>query len=417
MRELWLAFGLALLLPGSAARGDTVPERLTLDECLTRARALNPDVLTAAAEVRRAEGLVIEARASALPVLKPQATYTWQSYSAAFLGYSIVNPNQFNASIPLTVPVIAPPAWARWAHAVDDRHTTELGQEAVARQVAIAVASAYITVMTQRRTVDLEVVSRDNAASHAAYTRQQLDAGNGNRLDAARAAQQLHTAQAQLENAQQGLLKAQEALGVLVAGDIPVDAAAPPTFRVPAPDSDPAQRADIHEQVLRQTAARHVVRDDYVDYLPTLSATLAPIFNLPAYFGVPGHEWQLQLSLAVPLYDGGARYGLARQRRALLDEATNTLDGDLRTMNSDVRYGHEALARATARVQETREASALSHEALKIATLRYREGATTDIEVIDAEQQSRNADLGLAIAEDDELQVRLNLLAAAGGFP
>ena len=59
----------ALLCAGVApARAEEgPPERLTLQEAVSRALTRNPDVLTAAAEVRRAEGLVMQVRASSLP--------------------------------------------------------------------------------------------------------------------------------------------------------------------------------------------------------------------------------------------------------------------------------------------------------------------------------------------------------------
>jgi outer membrane protein TolC len=59
----------------------------------------------------------------------------------------------------------------------------------------------------------------------------------------------------------------------------------------------------------------------------------------------------------------------------------------------------------------------LAHQALDLANLAYHAGATTNIEVIDAERRARDADSAVVIAEDNVRQARLDLLVAAGQFP
>jgi outer membrane protein TolC len=59
----------------------------------------------------------------------------------------------------------------------------------------------------------------------------------------------------------------------------------------------------------------------------------------------------------------------------------------------------------------------LAHEALDLASQAYRAGATSNLEVIDAERRARDADTAAVIADDNARQARLDLLAAAGQFP
>jgi len=47
----------------------------------------------------------------------------------------------------------------------------------------------------------------------------------------------------------------------------------------------------------------------------------------------------------------------------------------------------------------------------------YKAGASTNLEVIDAERQARDADTAVAVAEDSLRQARLDLLIASGRFP
>ena len=56
-------------------------------------------------------------------------------------------------------------------------------------------------------------------------------------------------------------------------------------------------------------------------------------------------------------------------------------------------------------------------EVLKITDLAFRAGATTNIELIDAQRRARDADTAAALAEDRVRQSRLDLLVALGRFP
>ena len=54
---------------------------------------------------------------------------------------------------------------------------------------------------------------------------------------------------------------------------------------------------------------------------------------------------------------------------------------------------------------------------VQITDVAFREGATTNIEVIDAQRRARDAETTAAIADDGVRRARLELLLAAGRFP
>jgi outer membrane protein TolC len=54
---------------------------------------------------------------------------------------------------------------------------------------------------------------------------------------------------------------------------------------------------------------------------------------------------------------------------------------------------------------------------LRITDIAFREGATTNIEVIDAQRRARDAATITALAEDALRRARLELLVATGRFP
>ena len=77
----------------------------------------------------------------------------------------------------------------------------------------------------------------------------------------------------------------------------------------------------------------------------------------------------------------------------------------------------EAMLRADQAMVSAREASRLAHRAYDLATIAYRAGASTNIEVLDAARAARDADTAAAQAEDISRQARLDLLVASGRFP
>jgi outer membrane protein TolC len=84
---------------------------------------------------------------------------------------------------------------------------------------------------------------------------------------------------------------------------------------------------------------------------------------------------------------------------------------------SELRVALEAVRRTERIVAAIGLAADSAREALRITEIAYRAGATTNIEVVQAQQTARNAEIEAAVAEDRLRQARLDLLVALGQFP
>jgi outer membrane protein TolC len=82
-----------------------------------------------------------------------------------------------------------------------------------------------------------------------------------------------------------------------------------------------------------------------------------------------------------------------------------------------VRVAFDAVRDADRSLAAARRAAALAKEAADLATTAYRAGTVTNLELIDAERQARDAGQQAALAEDTSRQARLDLLTASGHFP
>jgi outer membrane protein TolC len=398
------------------------PEKLTFTEAMRRALARNPTTLQALAEIGRAQGIFEEVRASSLPTLFATGALVRLDGSRVSNGIVVAAENQRTANATLTIPLLAPRAWLQAAQAHEQVDIARASLDDARRVIAVATARAYLAVMAQHRLVEIDTQARVDAKAHLDDAHARFEVGSGNRLDEVRAAQELQTDEAQLASALANVTRAMEALGVLVGSDGPIEVTEDLQLPNPPAPNDALKeaetvRADIRAGKDRQEAARRVVRDDYADYLPLLSAVVEPFYQDPPSLTLPHTGWQAQLVLTIPLYDGGARYGLAKQRKALYEESRIALDNLLRQARSDVRTAFDSVRRSDEGLVSARNAARLAHEALEMTNLAYREGATNDLEVVDAEQRARNADTAALVAEDSARQARIDLLSASGRFP
>lgn len=397
-------------------------ERISLASALTRAQARNVTMVVATQEIQRAEALVREARAGSLPTLTGNGIYTRLDADREFAGRRAAARDQLSANLNLTVPLFVPQRWAQWSHARANAETARAAAEDTRRQVAIAVARAYLAVISQKRVIDVGERALATAKAHYEYAHTRFTGGIGNRVDAVRAEQEVATDEAQVEAGYAGLARAREALGVLVGEQGPLDTedeialARGPDFEVALRDASSTRR-DIVASRSRLEAAEQVKKNSYADYLPFLVATVQPFYQNPPTIVQPLTGWQAQLLLTIPFYDGGLRYGLAAEREALSNEARSQYEALVRQARSDVRVAFESVKRAEAALVAATNAARLAKSALDLATIAYQAGATTNLEVIDAERRARDAETAAAVAEDNARQARVDLLAASGRFP
>ena len=418
------ALGWALLLAlAPAVAYAQMPKivQVTWQQALDRAAARNPSTYVAQQEIARADALVREARAGWLPILTGNGSYV-RLDSARTFGGTVTTPiGQWNGNLQLTVPLLAPSAWANDWHAQDNRTLATASAADVRRQLATAVGRVYLTVLLQHRQLEVAARARDTALSHYDYAHTRLGLGLGNGVDDARAEQELRTDEAQLKDAETALIRAQSALATLLSEEDLVDVAdAFDLATAPAPDtsldSARSRRSDVRALEARRAASAHLRRDEWVYYAPSLLAQ-AQAFKETQTPLQPGTGWQVAVVLSIPFYDGGMRYGVRREREAADEEARVQLEATLRQVSVEVRTAFRVVANADESLRSAQKAAAAAITAATLADKSYRGGASTNIEVVDAERRAHDAASAVALAEDAARQARLDLLVATGAFP
>ena len=407
-----------------------VARKVSLRDAVAQAIDRNPSALVAAAEIRRVGGVMEEVRAASLPTLGVNATYTRLDKDRTFQTSTsdggtenvvVASKDSINVTGTLAIPIIAPQAWANWTRAADQLETSRASQRDIQRTVAITVARAYLTVFAQKRQVDVNHQARDNSLAHMQYADARLRGGIGNRIDWARAGQELEQNEAILQNSYANLYRSQEALGILLGDEVPVDVEDVPEIPgMPTLDQaleEAPGRADLLFYRQQERAADRSVSLNWTEYLPNITLVGQPFFQKPSSLTLPETGWQAQAIFTWWLYDGGARYGRNHQRDALLAQARIQLEAVTRQAGSDVRTALDNVERTGAAVERQRNSARLAEDAMHLAEVAYRAGASTNLELIDAQRRARDAETLAVIAEDNERQAQLDLLAAAGRFP
>lgn len=419
-------FSLAILFLSTTASAQDLP-KVGFDDAIREAVRNNPQTQKAVEQIRRAEALMRQARASSFPTVTGLGVYTrLDADRAACLAPPcppgiprvFVPANSLSAQVTVAVPLLAPQRWVTWFHAGDQIDVAKATSEDMARTIAVSTARAYLTVLAQHRVVESSTHARGTAKAHLDFAQGRLNAGIGNKIDEVRAAQQLAQADLQLQNANIGLARSEEALGVLVGRDGPLDIGAEP--QLPS-DVDMVNgvnhRTDVNMMMVRWDAAKKVQRDNWTDYMPTLTGAFTPFYQEPPSITTPQTGWTATLTLSIPFYDGGLRYGLQRERKSLTEQARFDYEATLRQAKSEVRTAMISVRFAEDALKAAQDNSKFASQALELALTAYRAGATTNLEVIDAQRAARDAETGVAEAEDVARQARLDLLAAAGRFP
>lgn len=395
-----------------------VPRAVGLNEAVQQAVAKNIALASAQTAIARAEALLQQSRAALMPTVGASITTITNDSARGFEGNTTQPRSQAVFGATASVPLLAFEGRARVGQSRDQVELARLGTAEARQQIAVATANAYISVMAARRQVEVSQRAVQAARAHLDFSQKRLEGGAGSRLNHARAAQAVSRDEAQLENSEFALIAAQEALGVLMAEDGPVDASAEPVFDDPVAvngDEWLAARPDIQFETRNIEAADRVVRDSSLAWLPTAALSFTPQAVTPGSLFSPSRTWQLTIGVQQRIFD--RRPAAERAvRQVTLSQARFARDEVELRARSEVRQARQAAVSLERALVSSRRAAEQAAEVLRISTAAFELGATTNLEVIDAQKTAHDADSAVSFAEYSLRRARLTLLVALGQF-
>lgn len=254
------------------------------------------------------------------------------------------------------------------------------------------------------------------------------EVGATSRLDAAQAEMLRDQARAELAVLEQQKARAHNALGVLVG--TPLEPASVALSEIETgfataiapglPSEVLLERPDVLAAEHRLKAANANIgaaRAAFFPRIALLGGLGSASDELDGLFGADTGAWLFVPTLSLPIFDGGR----LRANRNLAEARANMAVADYeRTIQVAFREVADALADRrwlADQVAVQRAIAATQAERVRLARLRYDNGATSFLEVLDAERTQFAAEQALVQARRALLASTVNLYAALGGGP
>jgi len=160
-----------------------------------------------------------------------------------------------------------------------------------------------------------------------------------------------------------------------------------------------------------------VWRDSSKDWFPTGVLSFDPQALVPPSIFTSARSWRLVVNFSQPIWDSGQRKAVKLVRETNLNNARLALTDLQIRARSEVRLAEDLVRTSERAFNSLRLAAEQAQEVLNITNFAFQAGATTNLEVIDAQRQARDADSSAAVAQNTLMRAQLDLLTALGRFP
>ncbi|MBB5189515.1 multidrug efflux system outer membrane protein [Silvimonas terrae] len=325
--------------------------------------------------------------------------------------------------------------WGRLANLTEgarrDLMAAEYNRDAVSLALDAEVAQTYFNLIALDGQLQ---IARDTIQSRVeSYDLQtkRFKGGLISELDVRQSEAELNTAQAAEPNLVGEIAQTESALAVLL-GETPQqiietlpergkridEIGHPPVIPSGLPSDLLLRRPDIQQAEATLIGARARVEAARAAYFPTISLTgLAGVESLAFgdLFTGAAKTWSFAGNLGMPLFNGGLTAAQVDQARGIEREALAVYRGTVQSAFGDVRAAlvvNDQAAKATEALRN--KVQALTRQ-LRLANLRYDNGYSSYLDVLDTERNLFDARLSLVQAQLAELNDRVSLYKAVGG--
>jgi len=179
-----------------------------------------------------------------------------------------------------------------------------------------------------------------------------------------------------------------------------------------------SNRPDLQQAEQNLIAANALIGAAKAAYFPTISLT--GLFgvssdNLSSLFDAQSKIWRYAAPISLPIFTGGALAGQVQVAEAQQQQALFAYQKAIQQAFAEVNDALVDQDRTRAQLQsQKRQVDALVQYAAT-ARLRYENGYTSYIEVVDAESRLFNAQLQYTQTQQTQFQAMINLYKAMGG--
>ena len=375
-----------------------------LSDLIDRAVSNNRDLKAAEANLRVARALYLEAGLDLLPTITSHANYTTQKRSFDAMNRRTFAPRElelFNVGFDAFWEV---DFFGRIRRSVEARDAEVDAAEADLRDLLVSVISEvalnYFELRGLQNQLDVAQKNADNQAATLELTQARLEAGRGTELDTSRAKAQLDSTLATIPPIQTRIRENIHRLGVLI-GQLPDTLSArlsepapmpkiPETIHIGAPADLMRRRPDIRVAERNLAAATARIGVATADLFPrvTFNGTIALESRTLSGLGASGTEaFSAGPRISWAFLDLGRVRARIRAADASADATLANYEQTVLTALEETENALVSYNRQRARRGLLASAATSSERAHQLAHLRFEDGITDFLTVLDAERR------------------------------
>ena len=295
----------------------------------------------------------------------------------------------------LSVPVYTPSVDAAIDGARYDREGAGASYEEALQTAKLTAISDYYTLIMYRNLVDVAQQSVRDYDGHVTNVQAQYNVGLVASSDVLAARTNLADAQTTLITRQNSADVAETDLNIVIGYPVSTSIETADKEMRYLPYNVTLEQAKAYALLHRATlvksamdvkSAEESVKQAKAGYLPTVSLTAGKNYaSDDNYRGTSNNGWSVGANASLDIWDGGSTRNTIKVREAQLESAKEANLAAVDGVLYDVQSAYLNLRAAEQTISSTKVAVEEGQESFRIASLRYRAGVGSNLDVLDAE--------------------------------
>ena len=367
---------------------------VTLAEARRRAASVDPNAVAARGRIGTAAW---QRRAAVADMLAPNLTaggnYTHFSEPFFNFGTGTISPNATSATLQASYTLLGAGKFGELRNSRASVESAEANETAVRFRTALETDAAYFAVLADRELSRVAAERLRRAQEQFGIARVRVLAGEAISSDSLQLLLEVNRARLAILSRDSALVASRLRLGRRIGLQGPADAAPIDTLMPPPlPMSQEQAIAEVRERGPDVEAARAeergasaIVAGERERYLPEISVSAMTGAYDAELFPSATKRSQVAVNIAVPIWNGGKRELAVARARADRDVARAIRADRERAAGELMAQAYHGYLTSRAGVELALVGVAVSNENYRVQRARYREGATTILDLMEAQ--------------------------------
>jgi outer membrane protein TolC len=390
-------------LASAQVTSDSLPV-VTLSEARRRAAQVNPDAVAARSRV---EAAVWQRRAAVTSLLTPNVTAatTYTHFSEPFFnfGTGAISPNSTSATLDARYTLLGTGKFGDLKSARASVESAEATETVARFRTSLAADEAYFSVLANRELSRVAADRLRRAEEQLGIARVRVVGGEAIASDSLQLLLEVSRAKLGILSKDSAVVTSRLRLGRLIGLDAaadaaPIDTAKPPPLPMTREEAIAEMRRrgpDVEASRADERSASAVVVAQRERYLPEITVGATKGAYDSQFFPSALKRSQFAIGVSVPIWNGGTRELAVARARAERDIARATRADRERGAGEVMAQAYHGYITSRAGIDLALVGVAAATENYRVQRARYREGATTILDLLEAQVALSEAEASL----------------------